>query len=209
MAEALQLTLAMVLHDQISDKLGGITGGLGKVGVGALAVGGLAVAGIGAMGAVLLDAGRAAAAEEVGIVRLGATVKASGGDWGTASVAIEKYLAAETRRTALDDGEGRASLTRLITVTKDSGEAMKLLSVAQDMAAAKGIDLKTATEAVGKVFMGNTAVLKQYGIDVNSLKEYEDSVEASYKEYLKTKGQMEQALKKNGAASNEYKAAAI
>ena len=86
-----------------------------------LAVGTAAVVGLGAGLALCI---KDAAAEEVGIQKLGAAVTASGGDWDTASVAIETYLAAQLKRAALDDGEGRESLSRLTTATGSYERAM-------------------------------------------------------------------------------------
>jgi len=101
------LNLILKLKDEASEKLGGMKDKLGGVKMAALGIAGAAVAGIGALTAGLISAGNAAAEEEVGIQRLAAAVTASGGDWDTASAAIENYLTKELARTALDDGEGR------------------------------------------------------------------------------------------------------
>lgn len=138
---------------------------LGKVLGTALAGGAaLAVGATVAVGKALYDAGQAAAAEEVGIAQLGAAVRATGADWGAASAAIETYLAAELRRTALDDGAGREAISRLVTITGDYTKALDLMGLAQDLAAAKGIDLSSAAEIVGRVSAGNTGILSRYGI---------------------------------------------
>ena len=138
---------------------------LGKMLGGALAGGAvLAVGATVAVGKALYDAGQAAAAEEVGIAKLGAAVKATGADWGTASAAIETYLTKELARTALDDGEGREAISRLTTITGDYSKSLGLMGLAQDLAAAKGIDLSSAAEIVGRVSAGNTGILSRYGI---------------------------------------------
>ncbi len=129
--------------------------------VAGLAAGAAAVAGLAAGLAVCVQA---AAEEQVGIAKLGAAVTASGGNWDEASVAIEAYLVAQTKRAALDDGAGREALSRLTTATGSYQKAMELLPIAMDLAAAKGIDLATASELVGKVANGNTAILSRYGI---------------------------------------------
>lgn len=122
------------------------------------------VGGIAAVGAGLLAAGKAAAEEEEGIAKLSAAVKASGGEWGTASDEIESYLAAELKRTALDDGPGREAISRLTTTTGDYRKALELMPLVQDLARAKGMDLAAAAEIVGKVSEGNTGILSRYGI---------------------------------------------
>ena len=107
-----------------------------------------------------------AQAEETGIAQLGASVKSTGADWNEASDAIEKYLASELERTALDDGDGRESLSRLTNATGDYRKAIELLPIAQDLARAKGMDLASASEIVGKVAAGNTGILGRYGIEL-------------------------------------------
>jgi len=164
MGEALTLAVLMTLKDEISKGLGGVKQAIGGVGSAALALGGAAVAGVAVLGAALLDAGKAAAEEQVGVERMGAAVRASGGDWDTASAAIESYLAAELERTALDDGAGRDAITRLTTATGDYTKALELMPLAQDLARAKGMDLAAASEIVGKVAAGNTGILGRYGI---------------------------------------------
>jgi hypothetical protein len=120
-----------------------------------------AIAGI---GKGLWDAAQAAGEEEKGIVRLQAAVEASGGTWDTASGKIETYIAKQSQRTALDDGEARDALTRLITATGDYEKSLGLMGLAQDLAIGKDIDLKTAAEIVGKVSEGNVSILTRYGI---------------------------------------------
>lgn len=112
----------------------------------------------------LADTLRLAGEDEASVLRLSAAVKASGGNWQTAAGQIETYLRAERDRVALDDGEGRESLIQLITLTGDYTSAMKLLPIAIDVARAKGMDLVSASELIGRVSQGNTAMLTRYGI---------------------------------------------
>jgi hypothetical protein len=158
------LEMVMRLKDELSDKLSGIKDKFGDTSIASAALGVTALGGVVALTKGLVDCGKAAGEEQVGIARLSTAVTNSGGDWSSASDKIEKYLASELKRTALDDGAGRESLARLVTITKDVDKSMDLMSIAQDMAAAKGIPLATATEAVGKAYMGNDAILKQYGV---------------------------------------------
>lgn len=130
----------------------------------ALAIGAAALAGVGLLAKGLWDAGQAAAAEEVGIVKLAAAVDASGASWNAVSGEIEAYITAAQKRTAFDDGEQRQSLTNLIATTGSYEQALALLPLAMDIARAKGMDLATASDLVGKVAMGNTSILTRYGI---------------------------------------------
>lgn len=167
MADSLTLSLILALKDQMSQGLGGIKEKLGGVNLGALALGGAAVGGVVALGKALWSMGQEAAAEEVGIAKLGAVVRASGGDWGEAEGAIESYLAAELKRTALDDGNGREAIARLTTATGDYKTSLDLMGLTQDLATARGISLSAAAEIVGKVHEGNTSILTRYGVTLD------------------------------------------
>lgn len=138
---------------------------LGKVLGGALAGGAaLAVGATVAVGKALYDAGKAAAEEEIGVVRLAAAVNAAGGSWEAAEEAIEGYIGAQQRRTGFDDGDARQALTNLTTTTGDYKESLDLLPLAMDLARAKNMDLSAAADIVGKVAAGNTGILSRYGI---------------------------------------------
>ncbi len=153
-----------------------IVGKLAAVGGGVVLGAFAAVVGAGVgLAYVLKKCTDAAATEQVGIMRLAAAVKASGGDWNSASGAIEKYLATERRRVALDDGEGRDSLARLTTDTGSYLSAMRLLPLVVDLARSKNLDMASASEIVGKVAQGNVSILTRYGI---KLREGTSAVEA-------------------------------
>jgi len=93
-----------------------------------------------------------------------AAVSKMPGTWEEASASIEEYLGSELKRTALDDGEGRVAVQRLIEATGDYRKSLGLMGITQDLAAAKGIDLASAAQLVGKVAQGNVSVLTRYGI---------------------------------------------
>lgn len=163
-SEALTLGIVIKLTDEATEQLKNVGSNLSGLGKAALALGTTAVAGIGAVAASLWDCAQAAAEEERGITRLSAAVRATGADWDTASAEIEDYIAAQTRRAALDDGEARDALTRLTVTTGDYKKALELLPIAMDMAAGANIDLSTAAQLVGRVAEGNIGVLSRYGI---------------------------------------------
>jgi len=152
------------------DKLSGATksaeGGISNLGktISTVLTGAAVVGAIVGVGAFLMDAAKAAAEEETGIIKLGQAVKNSGGDWDTASVAIEAYLEKELQRTALDDGDGRAAIQKLTEATGSYEKALDLMAITQDLAAAKGMDLATAGDIIAKVVAGQTSSLTRYGI---------------------------------------------
>lgn len=129
----------------------------------ALIGGAAAIVGV---GAALLDATNAAAEEEVGVARLAATVKATKADWATAEKAIESYLAAETKRVALDDGKGRDAINALTLSTGSYEKALKRMPLVIDFARAKNMDLVAAAELFAKVEGGNVSILSRYGIEL-------------------------------------------
>jgi len=187
-----ELALILSLIDEATDTAKRIKGEVLDIGKSGLSVQGILqgvgtalAVGLGAATAVVAGAVAAgdrlvemAAEEQVGIARLGAAVGATGGDWGIAEGAIESYLAAETKRIALDDGAGRESLMRLTAATGDYQRAMALLPLAADLAQAKSMDLAMASEIVGKVASGNVAVLARYGIQLEKGASAEEALAA-------------------------------
>lgn len=85
-------------------------------------------------------------------------------NWDGNTKAIEDYAAAQ-QALGFQDDEIRASISQLIGITHDEAEAMKLNTLAQDLARSKGIDLASATDIVTKAAQGNGRALKALGID--------------------------------------------
>jgi len=112
----------------------------------------------------LKEAIGAAKEEQVGVRQLAAAVQATGASWEVAEEQVEGYIAAQTKRAALDDAEGREALANLTYATNDYRRAMDLLPLTMDLAAGKQMNLKNAAEIVGKVAQGNVSILTRYGI---------------------------------------------
>jgi hypothetical protein len=70
--------------------------------------------------------------------------------------------------TGLTDDELRPSFERLVRATKDSDQALKLQSVAVDVAAGSGKSLEAVTNAMAKAAEGQTASLAKLGIGLTS-----------------------------------------
>jgi hypothetical protein len=64
-------------------------------------------------------------------------------------------------------GQTQDALRLLTQATHDPQQALDLLSTATDIAAAKHEDLSTAATQLGKVYNGNTKLLKEYGIVID------------------------------------------
>lgn len=59
------------------------------------------------------------------------------------------------------------ALRALTQATHDPAKALDMMSTAENVAAAKHEDLATAATQVGKVYNGNTKLLKEYGISID------------------------------------------
>ena len=184
-------TLVWTLKDNVSasanrinnslDKVGvrtkGATSALDKLGV---ATGGLvtptsiAAAGTLAFAGIMVKATEAAVADEESQNRLAASLKANVPNWDGNTEAIEANISAK-QRLGFSDEELRDSLTVLAGATHDVAEAQTVMNTAMDLARFKGIDLRTASEALIKVEGGAYRSLKQLGI---KLKDNATSTEA-------------------------------
>jgi hypothetical protein len=120
---------------------------------------------IGSVTSAIGDSIGKAREEEAGIARLNAALDANVKGYTGNRDAIEEVIASR-EKLAFSDGEQRASLGLLVARTHDVNKALDLEREAMDLARFKGIDLATASEIIGKVYGGNTAILTRYGIQV-------------------------------------------
>lgn len=167
--------------DAALDDLGGqVKKNSGLMGVLGAATGGLInpatlAAGAGAaLTGALIGAAKAAIDDEESVNRLGASLKANVPHWDGNIAAIEENISA-AQRLAFSDEDLRDSLTVLVGATRDVTKAQNIQAVAMDLARFKGIDLRTASEALIKVEGGHYRSLAQLGI---KLREGATSTEA-------------------------------
>jgi len=138
-------------------------------------------AGAGVVGAVTAAIGETAKAldwaigeasqAEQAIKNLSAAVERSGTSWDSVSKQTQDYMSQLQKTTVYSDEAIAGMIERLLTFGMTYDEAMKAAGTAVDLAAAKHIDLESAANIVGKAFMGNTAILQRYGIDVQTSKD--------------------------------------
>lgn len=156
--------------DQASPEIEKVNTSLDKLGAKGQATGASMHAILGgslaALTGILSDSARAAAEEEVGIVQLSTALDNAGLSYAKLGDDIEKKIAAQTKISATSDDAQRASLAQLVGRTHDAEKAFQLLTLAIDLSKAKGIDLATATQIVGKVYDGNVGILHKFGITV-------------------------------------------
>jgi hypothetical protein len=92
-------------------------------------------------------------------------------------------LVAANAKLGFGEHDVTAALTLGVTTTGSLAGATRLLSVAQNVARAKGIDLYAATQLVVKGFLGQSRGLKSLGVDIGAgVKGWQalDAVQAKY-----------------------------
>ncbi len=148
---------------------GGIGGALlGGVGIGAgLGVYSLITKAIGTVTDYLGDSLQAAKEDALSVDRLTASLKANVEGWNGNTDAIEASISAKGRLGFADDAL-RDSFTRIIAVTHDVNEAIRVQNTAVDLARFKQIDLGSATDALIKVEAGQYRGLKALGIQLKA-----------------------------------------
>jgi hypothetical protein len=169
-----RLTFAATLQDQVSRGLDLINTRfkqtstqaslLGNVGAMAVAKGfGIVDQALSSVIGVMGEAVKGAMADEESQNRLAASLKANVAGWDGNTAAIEKSILA-SQRLGFDDETLRDSLTVLVGATHNVAKAQQIQATAMDLARFKGIDLRTASEALIKVEGGHYRSLVQLGI---------------------------------------------
>jgi hypothetical protein len=123
-------------------------------GLAALAAGAFAVK-------VGYDAVQAAMEDQKSQVLLANSLRNTVGATDATIAATEEYITAMQAEFGIADDQLRPALAALAAVTSDVGKAQSLLGVSMDIAAAKGIDLNTASKLVSKAYGGNIGALKK------------------------------------------------
>lgn len=131
----------------------------------AAAVGGVAVLGAATV-KFGIDSVKAAQESEASMARVQKMVTAAGVSWEKHAAQIDKAAAAAARK-GFDDEKAAESIGRLTQQTKDVNEAIRLNSLAMDVARGRNISLEQATQIVTKANMGQAGAIRRLGIDVD------------------------------------------
>lgn len=143
------------------DKLGGA---FKAVGVAAAAAG----AAIGAMAIkAAIDGVKSAIEDEAAQAKLATTLRNVTDATDTQIASVEKYILQTSLATGITDDQLRPSFDRLLRSTKDVSEAIRLQSLAIDIAAGTGKGLAQVTEALSKAFDGSFGALKKLGVPID------------------------------------------
>lgn len=112
-----------------------------------------------ALASGLQAAGKAAAEDTKSSALLANQLRNSTGATDLQIASTEEYIRAMQLQTAIADDELRPAMSALVMATGDVTKAQDLLSLATDLAAAKGIGLQTAANAIAKATAGQTTQL--------------------------------------------------
>jgi hypothetical protein len=120
------------------------------------------VGAIGALGVAdfLKDATHAAAEDEASQAKLAKSLETSIGAWDGQVKSIEKWITKAQFTKGFADDELRTAFAGLTEVTHSTAESQNLMSVAMDLARAKGIPLAQAADILAKAHEGNTKAVK-------------------------------------------------
>ena len=159
----------------LGNTLGQLGGGFAQVGsvISGFAAGGpvgAAVAGLGQVVQGLQWATAEATKTEQSWADLQASLRLTGPAWDEAKAKVGEFASALQRTTTFSDEMVVGAVQRMATFGMSYQQGMAAVSTAVELAAAKHIDLQTATDLLGKAFMGNTAILSRYGINIDEIK---------------------------------------
>jgi hypothetical protein len=122
-----------------------------------------------AYSAVLLKQGvESAIADEKAQAKLATTLENVTGATDAQISAVENQILQTSLLTGLTDDQLRPSFERLIRATQDSDAALKLQSVAIDVAAGSGKSLEAVTNAMARAAEGNTGALARLGVGLTA-----------------------------------------
>lgn len=118
-----------------------------------------AAAALAGVGYAALDAAKAAIEDAAAQNRLANNIEQVTKATKSQIASNEDWISTQGRNLGVADDELRPALSRLVLVTKDLTKAQDLASLAMDIAAARGVSLATATNALEKAAGGNTKAL--------------------------------------------------
>jgi phage-related protein len=131
----------------------------------------------------LSDSSKAYQDAQISQQNLALSLKNNVPNWDGSTKAIEASTKAGTD-WGFSANDVRNSLGQLVGITHDVGKAQADLTLAQNLARAKNIDLATATDIVTKAAQGNGKALKALGIDTTGVKDaagYLDAIQKNVK----------------------------
>lgn len=127
-----------------------------------------AIAGaIGGIGVAMLKAADAAGEDQKSQALLAKQIRNVTNATDEQITAIEGAITAMQLASGISDTDLRQSFAILVRATRDTTDAYRLLSLAQDIAIGSGKSLDTVSTALGKAQMGQVSALKKIGIPLS------------------------------------------
>jgi hypothetical protein len=139
----------------------------------------------------------AAMESEAAFNDLAAAVKRAGASWKAEEKSLRAFTTQMQMLTATSDELSARSLQLLLDYGMNISTAMRTMTTAADLAAARSIDLKTAVDLLGKAYVGFTGTLTRYGIIIDQTMSQSEKFESVMKKINETMG---------GAAAEKMKA---
>jgi phage-related protein len=109
---------------------------------------------------------KAAIAEEQEIAKLDQVLKNSTVVTDKQRQAVEKQITAWQNATGIADGKLRPAVSNLVVAGLSWEKTQKMMSVAMDISAAKGVTVESVTKAMARATQGNTTSLSRMGVQV-------------------------------------------
>jgi hypothetical protein len=136
---------------------------------------------VAALGAVLVSAVKSAMQDEVAQKELARVLRTTTKATDAQIAAIEEWITVQGKVLGITDDELRPAYAGLLRATGSVTKAQKLSAIAFDIAASKGLPLKTVTNALEKAYGGNYIALTKLA------PEYRDMIKngASFEEVMK------------------------
>ena len=97
---------------------------------------------------------------------LAVSVENAGQSFADLKPEIEAFAGAMQDATTVGDEEFAAILSELVQISGDYASSLRNVGLVADLATAKNIDFKIAAQLTGRAMIGETALLKRYGIVV-------------------------------------------
>jgi hypothetical protein len=104
------------------------------------------------------------AESERGIRQMAAALETVGAPIPETVNRVEALIETLKRASVFDDEALRAAFTNLVTLSGDAAASMRVLPGVMELATARGIDLASAADMVGKALEGNVVILQRTGV---------------------------------------------
>ena len=147
-----------------------------------------ATAAVGALGVALLDATKAAIADEAASVELARSLRQTTGATDAVISATEDWISTQGQLLGVTDDELRPVLSKLARATGDVTRAQKLASQAMDIAAATSKPLSVVTDALTRALGGNMTALGRLAPEFREMVKEGASFDDIMAEMAKTMG---------------------